>query len=308
MPSKKSEIKPKAKSNTPLPSICYRFSAIGTAWKIDIYQPLTQKQSEELQREIHQRIAVFDQTYSRFRSDSVVTEMSKKTGNFRLPLDAEPLIRLYEDLYKITDGSMTPLIGNVLSEAGYDANYSLRPTNISPAPDWNEAINYDFPYLQIKQPVILDFGAAGKGYLVDIIGKIMQENMINTFCINAGGDILHKTAAMAPIQIGLEHPEDSRLAIGIATIKNQSICGSAGNRRTWDKYHHIIHPKNLESPQHIKALWVVSNDALHSDALSTALFFSPARELAKHYVFEYAIIRDDFSLEKSQNFPAVFFT
>jgi thiamine biosynthesis lipoprotein len=111
-----------------------------------------------------------------------------------------------------------------------------------------------------------------------------------------------------PLPIALEHPDDPAMAIGIARISNQSICGSSGNRRAWGVYHHIINPHSLTSPQHTRALWVIARNGLTADGLATALFFVPAEVLATNFDFEYAIINEDYSLHHSMNFPAEFYT
>ncbi|MDB5181924.1 MAG: FAD:protein transferase [Candidatus Saccharibacteria bacterium] len=291
-----------------MPSAQYTFEAIGTVWNIDILDDLSTEQSAQTKANILARIEVFDKNYSRFRADSLVTKMAARAGTYALPGDAQPLLDLYANLYKITNGAVTPLIGQTLAQAGYDAAYSLKEGTPTPPPAWEEALEYDFPRLTIKQMALLDFGAAGKGYLVDIIGNLLAEQGVQNYYIDGGGDILYRSVSDARIEVALEHPADPTQAIGIASILNQSLCGSAGNRRAWGKYHHILNPHSLASPKHIQALWVTADNGLLADGLTTALFFTDADELAKHFDFEYAIVHADNSLEHSANFPADFFT
>jgi thiamine biosynthesis lipoprotein len=284
----------------------FNFEAIGTKWHIDIYNKLGETESSELLSKIKNRIDIFDKAYSRFRADSLVTKMSREAGTFTLPDDAEPLLSLYRDLYVRTDGLVTPLVGNLISDAGYDAQYSLKQKKkLEAPPAWDEAIEYKHPKLLIKKPVMLDFGAAGKGYLVDLVGKVLEENDIREYCIDAGGDILHKGAIS--IRIGLEDPEDTKKVVGVNILGNGSICGSAGNRRKWGDFTHIINPKTLTSPTDIMAVWVVADTALLADALTTCLFFVPASKLSNAYKFEYLIIHSDRSFEKSANFQGEIF-
>jgi thiamine biosynthesis lipoprotein len=217
------------------------------------------------------RIDIFDKAYSRFRSDSLVTEMSKKAGTYVLPDDAEPMLSLYYDLYRKTSGLITPLIGNIISDAGYDAEYSLnQKKELEVAPTWEEVIEYFHPKLIIKKPALLDFGAGGKGYLVDLVGEVLEANGISEYCIYAGGDILHKNKT--PLRVGLENPVDTSQVIGVYTLGNGSICGSAGNRRTWGNFTHVINPKTLTSPKDILSVWVSAKTAMLADSLATALF------------------------------------
>jgi thiamine biosynthesis lipoprotein len=284
----------------------FNFQAIGTKWHIDIYKELDEAEKSDLFSKIKNRIDIFDKTYSRFRADSLVTKMSRESGTFTLPADAEAMFSLYRNLYLRTNGLVTPLIGNLISDAGYDAEYSLKQKKkLEKPPAWDEAIEYKHPTLLIKKPVLLDFGAAGKGYLVDLIGKVLEENGISEYCIDAGGDILHK--GTTPIRIGLEDPEDTKKVVGVNILANGSICGSAGNRRKWGDFTHIINPKTLASPTNIVAVWVVADTALLADALVTCLFFVPASKLSVAYKFEYVIVYSDRSLEKSANFQGEIF-
>ncbi|MFZ1020166.1 MAG: FAD:protein FMN transferase [Minisyncoccia bacterium] len=284
----------------------FNFEGIGTKWQIDIYQKISEIEEKKILLAIQDRIEIFDKTYSRFRSDSLVTKMSQKSGNFLLPPDAGPMLRLYENLYELTNGFFTPLVGDILSDAGYDANYSLRQKKeLAAAPKWNEVLEYKNPNLIIKKPAILDFGAAGKGYLIDLVAKVLEENNIFKYCVDAGGDILHKDKTA--LRVGLENPENIKEVIGVYGLQNGSICGSAGNRRVWGNFTHIINPKTLVSPTEIIAVWVIAEKAMLADALVTCLFFVEAEKLEK-YKFEYLIIHKDHSIEKSQNFSGEIFT
>ena len=284
----------------------FNFEAIGTIWQIDIYQELSEKKENDVLLSIKNRIELFDKAYSRFRSDSLVTEMSKQSGAFTLPSDAQPMFDLYHDMYMRTNGLITPLVGDLLSDAGYDAEYSLRQKKeLQSPPEWDDVLEYTHPILKMKKPALLDFGAAGKGYLIDLVGQVLEANGIFAYCIDAGGDILHKNTV--PIRVGLENPENPDQVIGVYTLQNESICGSAGNRRAWGEFTHIINPKTLVSPRNILALWVAADTAMLADALATCLFFVEPKTCTGVYDFEYILIRDDHSVEKSTHFSGEIF-
>jgi len=279
------------------------FEAIGTSWQIDFYDDLSLESFEELQTIIKERIDVFDRTYSRFRSDSLVTRMAQHSGKYEMPEDASLLFSLYRQCYEITNGVVTPLIGQVLVDAGYDASYALRQHRaLTVPPAWDDVMEYHYPILTIKTPVLLDVGAAGKGYLVDIVATLLEENGVAHFCVDAGGDMIHR--GTTPIRVGLEHSTDSTKVIGIIELCNKSLCGSSGNRRRWENFHHIINPKTLASAEDILAVWVLADTTMLADMLATALFFMPASTF-KEYSFEYLIVRPDHSIEKSDGFECM---
>lgn len=283
------------------------FEAIGTHWQITLNHVPVGFEAAPLFDQIRARIEQFEDTYSRFRPQSLLTKISQQAGEYQLPNDAEPLFSLYQKLYHATEGAFTPLIGQALADAGYDSEYSLHSKSPQQVLSWDDALIYDFPKLIVKRPVLLDFGAAGKGYIIDIVSNLIQQSSIDHFFINAGGDIYYHNPQNHPLSVGLEHPHNKEQVIGIAQIDNQSICGSAGNRRQWAGFHHIINPHNLQSPRHIEALWVIAKEAMIADALATCLFFVSAISLTKDYNFEYLIMYSDSSIEKSPHFPAELF-
>lgn len=279
------------------------FQAIGTAWVIETRSELSTAAWQRLEAAIHARIEQFDMAYSRFRSDSLVSQMATHQGNFKVPDDAHQLLKFYEDLYKVTEGSVTPLIGQVVSDAGYDAQYSLQTKPLRQPPHWEEVLSYTKTSITLTQPALLDFGAAGKGYLVDIVGRLLRDAGLKNYTINAGGDMQHKTNTDDVLIVGLENPYDTSEVLGTVTLKNQSLCASAGSRRKWGDYHHIIDPNSLQSPLEIAAVWVIASDTMSADGLATALFFTKPTMLQKHFQFAYALLRRDMSLERSRNFP-----
>ncbi len=283
------------------------FDAIGTHWCIDLPAKLDAQRVEFVMGMIHRRIEEFDCAYSRFREDSMVTAMSKHCGRYELPADAAPMLAFYRTLYNLTRGAVTPLIGQALSDAGYDAEYSLITKSMTSPKAWDDVMHVEGSMVTLAEPVLLDFGAAGKGYLIDIVSDLIEAQGIESYCVDAGGDMRHRGEADEPLRVGLENPADATQVIGVASIVNRSICGSAGNRRAWGTFTHILDPRLLTSPRHILAVWVVADSTMIADGLTTALMFASPETLRSECNFEYAILRSDFSLERSVNFPGEFF-
>jgi thiamine biosynthesis lipoprotein len=283
------------------------FDAIGTRWDIQVHDLIAEQIWQELLAVIRQRIISFDQIYSRFRPDSLVSRMAQSAGTYELPPDGYALLQFYHELYQITDGKVTPLIGQVLSDAGYDATYSLVAKPMIQPPEWQSVLSYDQHQITLERPVLLDFGAAGKGYLVDIIAKLLDNVGLQQYVINAGGDILQRSVNEIALEVGLENPFDDSEAIGIAQLVNRSLCASAGSRRAWGDFHHIINPFKLQSPDEIVATWAIADDTITADGLATALFFTTAQSLGEKFLFSYAVLTKDGQLSCSPKFPITVF-
>ncbi len=288
------------------------FEAIGTHWEIEIETKLNQLESEKLHQEIAELIEDFDQAYSRFRPDSLVTAMAKQAGKYTLRKDFLPLLQLYQQLYQLSSGLFTPLVGQLLAEAGYDANYSLQSKKLSSIEPLEQVLSFDQEKIELQKAALLDFGAAGKGYLVDLVAELLAKKGLSNYTINAGGDIRRSNNQREKIHIGLENPHDQRQAIGLFELGQGSICGSATNRRAWGNFHHIMNPKQLSSVTEISSTWaIVESKAQHptmlADALATCMFLVEPELLRKKFDFAYVIYKTDGTVKLSDNFTGTIF-
>ena len=105
----------------------WRFDAIGTRWEIETADPLDDGDRARVQS----IIGSFDETWSRFRDDSVVSALRERGGSAPLDpdaaADAQEMLDVYRELDLATHGAVNPLIGAALEALGYDAALSLEP-------------------------------------------------------------------------------------------------------------------------------------------------------------------------------------
>lgn len=260
------------------------FEALGTHWFIQSPGGI----SPSLEKKIHQVLERVDVTWSRFRDDSLVATMAHTLGDYPLEMADQELLTWYETLYKATNGDVTPLIGQTLADAGYDETYRLTPKKqLAKTPEWGEVIQRTKDGVRIETPRLLDVGAAGKGFAIDQVAALFKER---PYLIDAGGDI--RVQGISQI-IGLEHPSDSSKLIGTFQLENKSICASAGNRRAWGEWHHIISPKTSLPTRDIVATWAIADTAMHADGIASALFFTAPEMLASLPHFSYVVMYEN---------------
>lgn len=277
----------------PKPRHKWTFEAIGTSWSIETSEPLT-----DSKHSIITLIEEYDRVYSRFRSDSLVSEMAASAGTYDFPTRDETFLTFYGRLYEATDGAVSPLVGSLMENAGYDRNYSFRSGSVVPAPGWESVMEWDGTHVIMKLPWVLDFGASGKGYLIDLVCEALERAGHERYVVDASGDIRIKQGDEV---IGLEHPYDPTSVIGVTTVRTGSICASAINRRAWGQWHHVVDPRSAKPVRDIIATWVMAPTAMVADGIATALFFSPAEALAQ-WEFEYVRLHHDGAVERSDGF------
>ena len=277
-----------------------RFDAIGTQWQIDTARSL----HEDLQASVARLIERFDRTWSRFRDDSLVHTIAATPGRYEFGPEAAALFDVYRKLYGCTEGRVSPLVGRALEQSGYDRAYSLQPRAVSTIPRWTDAIAWDGTHLTTVNPVVIDVGASGKGYLVDLVARELAAAGVNSFTIDASGDIVHRGAR--PLRVALEHPRDATLAVGVANVE-RALCASASNRRAWADTHHIIDALTGLPTRDIIATWVVADTGLIADGVATALFFIDAGRLHDEFEFEYVRMFASGRVESSAGFDGEVF-
>jgi thiamine biosynthesis lipoprotein len=300
-------------AETPCSISSFRLEAIGSPWEIETEKPL----GRGVRGRILERIETFDRTYSRFRRDSLVSQVAAASagGSFEFPDDSLALFELYDRLHAATEGAVDPLVGRDLELLGYDPTYSLEPAPAAVRAAehargrraWGKDINRSGNTVVTQGPVVIDVGAAGKGYLVDLLSEILREEGFTQFVVDASGDLRH--SGVSGLQVGLEHPFDPLLVIGAVNLQNRALCASAVNRRCWgDGLHHVLDARTGIPVRDVVATWVVADDAATADGLATALFFTSSDSLAEQFRFSYVRMFADGRAERSQNFAGELFS
>ncbi|UIN31696.1 FAD:protein FMN transferase [Microbacterium binotii] len=277
------------------------FDAIGTRWEIETAEPV----ADPTRTLIRSVIAGFDQEWSRFRADSLVSRLAVDGGEAAAPADAAAMLDAYRELDAATAGAVNPLVGESLARRGYDAASSFVDRGATPAPSWQQVLEWDAQTLRLAQPALLDVGALGKGRLVDLVAAVLADAVSGGFVVDASGDM---AVHGGPVRVGLEHPFDPSRAIGVFEVEDAALCASAINRRAWGEgLHHVLDARTGVPVRTIAATWALASDAMHADAAATALFFDGGPELAADWGVSWVRMTTDGTVEWSADQKAELF-
>ncbi len=280
---------------------------MGTTWSVTVWDALDDAQWTELAEGIQQILEKFNATYSRFAETSLIRRLSTQTGVAEVPEDMVKMLRMYQTLGNLSGGAFSPLLGNTLTDLGYDETYNLTPKEqIRAVPKLDDALTIvDDTHIELHGKFLMDFGGLGKGYCVDLLREYLNKKSIQKYLVNGSGDIYYQGAD--PLRCGLEHPGDTTKVIGVVQLQNGALCASAGNRRTWAGYNHTIDPRTLTSPEEIIATWVRADSTALADGLCTCLFFTEPERYLKDFSFEYLLLNKDYKTKSSTGFTAELF-
>lgn len=329
--------------------------ALGTGIIISSSKPISQR----VQKRIRAFVEEYESVLSRFRADSLVSRMAcaEHGGEFEFPTWVQPLFALYSEFYAATSGAFDACIGADLLALGYNNSVQFVPesaasasSNIGSWANYRRSLPITWADISqdsgsttlcTNQPVQLDFGAAGKGYFVDLVTQIIKEELSEElpadfdFLVNAGGDMRACfSKENSQIKVALENPFDTTQAVGVASIASGALCASSNARRRWKVKDASYLGKdasgfesNLIATHLINALdgipacdlcaswaYVPSKTCdfptAYADALATALFVSQENNLQKIVQTtsaEFAVMLPNHVLRKTSAFPARFF-
>ncbi len=236
-----------------------------------------------------------------------MAELAARPGRHVLSADAPPLLQLYRELWEATAGRVSPLVGGTLSALGYGAGYRLTPGPSVPVPAWDDAVSWDGEALTLARPTTLDVGAAGKGYLVDLVGDLLAERGIAKQIVDASGDL--RARGIPPIRVALEHPGDASKAIGVVELGDAALAASAVNRRTWGPgLHHVLDAVTGLPTADVVATWALAPTCLEADGWATALFFDVDPDSLSRRGVEWVRMFATGRVERSSHFPGEVFS
>ncbi|MBT1173347.1 FAD:protein FMN transferase [Bifidobacterium sp. MA2] len=115
--------------------------------------------------------------------------------------------------------------------------------------------------LAVRRPIALDFGACGKGYLVDLLARrfLMPTAAGAPYVIDAGGDLLIHSPSK-PLTIAMEDPMNTDNAVGTVEVGAGAFCASAPSRRHWEvaghRLHHLLNAIDGLPVNDVAATWV----------------------------------------------------
>ena len=254
--------------------------ALGTVWWFEVFTPLKETKAQEIEDLLRLRLQSFNNTYSRFNLDSVVSELNTH-GELHNPSDELlTLLKLGQEYHQATAGIFNFLTGSNQEQNGYDTDHSFIASTES-----QEVANPQLDLEITPDRVLLhkgkvDLGGFGKGWLIDDLARTLKSHDVSEFLINGGGDLYGTSENDQPIIITLQHPFSNGLFIGSITLHYQALAASSPTLRTWQdpnsnrQYSHFINPTSTNTESRY-ATFVTSPSAADADMLATALSIEP---------------------------------
>ena len=270
--------------------------AIGTTYTIK-YEEVV---STDFESKIDSLITAINKSTSTYIPTSDISKIN--AGDTTVVIDAyfEEVFQKSERIYKETEGLFDPTVGILVNAWGFGPE---KPLNHLSQTQVDSLLHYvgfskvsldDNHITKEHSSIYFDFNAIGKGYLVDVIGRMFEAHQVSNYLIEIGGEIRARgvNGEGIPWRIAIENPnEDGTRSYAQAISLNNESIATSGNYRKYridedgNKYVHTINPiTGYASESNLLSASVISTkDCADVDGYATA-FMAMGLEKTKDFL------------------------
>ena len=265
---------------------------------------ISESEANEAFAEIENIYQKYEQLTNFYDENSELSKLNNDV-NYEISDDLMELIKIGYEWDIKTNGLLNINIGN-LTKVWHD--FRENPIEL---PDVD---NIKIEHLKLEDNKILndkvsiDLGAITKGYVTEKVGNYLEENGINYYLINAGGNVKVGKSNKGYYNIGIASPISDE-TFEIVKDENISVVTSGGYERFYEydgvMYHHIIDPNTKYPANYMKSVTVIGEDSGLCDILSTTLFLmdiDKGKEFIKDYDVKVIWFTNDNEIIKSDNY------
>ncbi|MBI5444716.1 MAG: FAD:protein FMN transferase [Deltaproteobacteria bacterium] len=225
-----------------------------------------------------------ERKFSRYREESVVSEINRNAGRTPVAVDEETneLVGSALGLVTLTEGRFDPSIG-VLRRA-WDFRSGRVPSQgeidaLLPLVDASRVSLRDGTVFLRHAGLELDLGGVGKEYAADRVARILRDEGVAAAIVNFAGDVrtVGRRLDRHPWKIGVRHPRDPRrIRFAVRPMADAGVATSGdyerGFVRDGARYHHILDARTGWPAMGVASVTVVGASADTAGRYASAAF------------------------------------
>jgi thiamine biosynthesis lipoprotein len=279
----------------------------GTSFNIQYYA----EDNSNYQKQIDSLFEVVNQSLSTYIEDS---DISKLNRNEITTIDDhfETVFKASKVIYRRTEGTFDPTIGNVVNAWNFGAETNKFITDSTTIDSLMRFVGLNKVSLiknNIKKPAetYLEFNAIAKGYGIDVIGDFLESKAITNYLVDIGGDLRVLGANLESGKgwtVGIDDPnfDGTQSYSKVIILKDEAMATSGTYRKfkvdeNGNRYAHIINTKTgYPTKTNILSISVIAPDCMTADGYATAFqamgiesatrFLESHQELKAYFIYE----------------------
>lgn len=241
---------------------------------------LSQSAVEDAVRYAIAEVHRIEYKYSRYRSDSVISQINRSAGKATVECDQETwnLLIYADNLYQSSQGLFDITAGVLrrawnFSEAQLPSQTEL--ADLCALINWR-AVERDQQSIYLaREGMELDFGGFGKEYAADRAADLLRDRQVQFGYVNLGGDIrvIGPKPDLEAWQIGIQDPRCPDRLIARIPIERGALATSGDYQRFIEfdgrRYCHVLHPKTGWPVEEWRSITVVAPLATMAGSCTT---------------------------------------
>lgn len=290
--------------------------ALGTTYAI---QYEIEDENDDYKDEIENVFHEVNQSISAYLPTSDISRINRGEDDVIIDDYFKIVYNFSREVYEKTDGFFDPSVGALVNAWGFGPEKPINNLNQQQVDSIMLFTGFDKVKVTNEGKVIkehpsitFDFNALGKGYAIDLIGKMFDDKGVKNYIIEVGGEILTKgknTKKVKKWTVAIDSPiqdSDERQYIELITLENKAMATSGNYRKfrvdpeTGDHYVHILNAKTgYPMKNNVLSVSVVAENCMKADAYATAFMVMPyekTKELLSKLpdVDAYVVSRDQY--------------
>jgi thiamine biosynthesis lipoprotein len=271
--------------------VSFEGGVFGSFYQVSVSDPLTQSDADALEEGFLAELESVDEAMSTYRDDSDLVAFNHAPLDEWQTLPA-PLIKVMaisQQVARQSDGAFDVTIGGLVNLWSFGPE--AEPKAI---PDEDEldarleqvgfdALNVDADTNRARRTrdVFVDLSAVAKGYGTDRVAHYLDQQGIENYLVNLGGDLIthgyRDADAQTPWHIGIEKPQaKQRSAQYVIPLSDMSVATSGDYRNYFEqdgqRFSHTIDPRTGRPITHsLASVTVVHPSNARADAWATAM-------------------------------------
>jgi thiamine biosynthesis lipoprotein len=259
-------------------------NALGTSYSIIVDTDIKEHLIKE---KIDSIFEVINNSMSTYMDSSIISKVNLSDQPVVVDHHFIKVFNKSKEIWSLTEGSFDPTAGSFVNLYGLGPNTIYEKVDEFKIDSVKKIVGFDKVSLTNENEVIknnknifIDFNAIAKGYSVDLIKELFEENLLENFLIEVGGELTSsgyaennrrwKVAIQNPIDINSFHSE--------IFLTDKSLATSGNYRKfridpiTGERYAHIINPlTGAALSNNILSASVISDNCIEADAWATSL-------------------------------------
>lgn len=245
--------------------------------------------TQELSSAIDKLLDQFENQLSNWRTDSWINKFNATPagGPVIVPEHAYQVLKLSLELAEHSDGMLDPTISPLVELWGFGTQRDRVVPDAGSIQQILKRVGYQKLLLEHEKQMLtktqaglqLNCSAVAKGYAVDMVAKLLEDEGIGNFLINIGGEVRAKGTRLdqQPWSVGISQPAldgRDRKSNRSISLSNQSLATSGHSQRSFvvdgQRYSHILNPKTGQPVStNIASVTVLAPSCVLADGLAT---------------------------------------